>query len=100
MAVFEYVGLDGAGKPVKGIIDADTPKSARGRLRKQGVFPTEVHEKKAGATSGRGINVQIDFKKYFERVGVQDLSQMTSQLSTLVGAGIPVVEALTALVEQ
>jgi general secretion pathway protein F len=100
MAIFEYVGLDGAGKATKGIVDADSAKTARARLRKQGVFPTDVREQKAGATRGRGLNVEVDFGKYFQRVSVQDLSQMTSQLSTLVGAGIPVVEALTALVEQ
>jgi general secretion pathway protein F len=100
MPVYEYIGLDGAGKSTKGIVDADSPKSARGRLRKQGVFPTEVWEKKEGATRGRGINVEIDFGKYFQRVSVQDLATLTSQLSTLVGAGIPMVEALNALVDQ
>jgi len=100
MAVFEYVGLDAAGKAVKGIVDADSPKSARTRLRKQGVFPTDVTEQKAGAAKGKGLNREINFGKYFERVSIQELSQMTSQLSTLVGAGIPVVEALAALVEQ
>lgn len=100
MAVFEYVGLDGAGKAAKGIIDADSAKTARARLRKQGLFPTEVREQKAGATRGRGLNVEVDFGKYFERVSIQDLAQMSSQLSTLVGASIPVVEALGALVDQ
>jgi general secretion pathway protein F len=33
-------------------------------------------------------------------VRVQDVAEMTSQLSTLIGAGIPMVEALTALVDQ
>src|SRR5216117_3408775 len=100
MAVFEYAGLDGAGKATKGIIDADSPKAARTRLRKQGVFPTEVHEKTSGATRGKGLNVEIDFGKYFQRVGQQDLATFSSQLSTLIGAGIPMVEALSALVEQ
>ncbi|MES2640049.1 MAG: type II secretion system inner membrane protein GspF [Myxococcota bacterium] len=100
MAVYEYVGLDAGGKSTKGIVDADSPKTARGRLRKQGVFPTEVWEKKEGATRGRGINVEIDFGKYFQRISVQDLATLTSQLSTLIGAGIPMVEALTALVDQ
>jgi len=100
MAVYEYVGLDAAGKSTKGIVDADSPKTARGRLRKQGVFPTEVWEKKEGATRGKGINVEIDFGKYFQRISVQDLATLTSQLSTLIGAGIPMVEALTALVDQ
>jgi general secretion pathway protein F len=100
MAVYEYVGLDAAGKSTKGIVDADSPKSARGRLRKQGVFPTEVWEKKEGATRGKGLNVEIDFGKYFQRVSVQDLATLTSQLSTLIGANIPMVEALSALVDQ
>lgn len=100
MAVYEYVGLDAAGKSTKGIVDADSAKTARGRLRKQGVFPTEVWEKKQGATRGKGLNVEIDFSKYFQRISVQDLATLTSQLSTLIGAGIPMVEALTALVEQ
>jgi general secretion pathway protein F len=100
MAVYEYVGLDAGGKATKGIVDADSAKTARGRLRKQGVFPTEVWEKKEGATRGKGINVEIDFGKYFQRISVQDLATLTSQLSTLIGAGIPMVEALTALVDQ
>ncbi len=100
MPVYEYVGLDAGGKATKGIVDAESPKSARGRLRKQGVFPTEVWEKKEGATRGKGLNVEIDVGKYFQRISVQDLATLTSQLSTLIGAGIPMVEALTALVDQ
>ncbi|MDP2314454.1 MAG: type II secretion system inner membrane protein GspF [Pseudomonadota bacterium] len=100
MAVYEYEGLDGAGKAAKGIVDADSPKTARSRLRKQGVFPTDVWEKKEGATRGKGLNIEIDFGKYFQRISVQDLATLTSQLSTLIGAGIPMVEALTALVDQ
>ena len=100
MAVYEYVGMDAAGKAVKGIIDADSPKTARGRLRKQGVFPTEVKEQRAGAATVKGLNVEIDVGKYFQRVSAQDLAQMTSQLSTLIGANIPMVESLAALVDQ
>lgn len=100
MAVYEYVGLDGAGKAIKGVIDADTPRAARTRLRKQGTFPTEVREQKAGAMRGQGFNVEIDFSKYFQRVTVQELATLTSQLSTLVAAAIPMVEALGALIDQ
>lgn len=100
MAVFEYVGLDGAGKPAKGVIEGDSAKVARSRLRKQGVFPTDVWEKRQGASRGRGLNIEIDFSKYFQRVSANDLATMTSQLSTLIGASIPLVEALSALVDQ
>ncbi|MBL8614014.1 MAG: type II secretion system inner membrane protein GspF [Deltaproteobacteria bacterium] len=101
MAVYEYKGIDGAGKAVKGVIDAESPKSARAKLRRQSLFPTEIWEQVQGkATQGSGLNVQIDFSKYFQSVSPQDIATLTSQLSTLVGAGIPMVEALSALIEQ
>jgi general secretion pathway protein F len=101
MAVYEYKGIDSAGKAIKGVIDADSPKSARAKLRRQSMFPTEIFEQVQGkATQGTGLNVQIDFSKYFQSVSAQDIATMTSQLSTLVGAGIPMVEALSALIEQ
>ncbi|MCB9778254.1 MAG: type II secretion system inner membrane protein GspF [Alphaproteobacteria bacterium] len=103
MAAFEYKGFDKAGAAVAGIVDSDSARGARTKLRKQGVFPTDVWQQKAGkrgAARGKGLNVEIDFSRFFSRVGLKDVSQMTSQLSTLVGAGIPMVEALTALIEQ
>ncbi len=103
MAVFEYVGFDAAGKAVKGVVDADSARTARSRLRKLGLFPTDVTEQKAGSSGGvkgKGLSMEIDFSKYLQRVGPQDIATLATQMSTLVGAGIPMVEALTALVEQ
>lgn len=101
MAVYEYKGFDGAGAESSGIVDADSPKTARQKMRRQGVFPTEVWEQKAGqATRGKGISTQIDFSRVFQRVKVQDVAAMTAQLSTLVGAGVPMVESLSALIDQ
>lgn len=100
MPVFEYTGFDGAGKAAKGIIDADNGKTARARLRKQGVFPTEVREQANTATRGRGLNIEIDTSKYFQRISARDISQMTQQLATMIGASVPMAEALAALVDQ
>ena len=100
MAVYEYKGLDSGGKATAGVVDAESPKAARARLRKQGMFPQNVWLKKGGAVSGTGINVSINFEKYFQHVSVQDIAQFTSQLSTLVGAAIPLVDALSALCDQ
>lgn len=102
MAVYEYKGLDGAGKAIAGIIDADSAKVARARLRKQGLFPTEVREQQEGGTR-RGqslLDTQIDVEKYFQFVTSRDISVMTQQLSTLVGAHVPMSESLAALVDQ
>jgi general secretion pathway protein F len=103
MAVYEYQGLDGGGKSVNGIIDADNPKAARLRIRQQGVFPTEIAEQMGSggsATKGQGLSIEIDFSRLFTRIKSEDLANLTSQLSTLAGAGIPVVESLNALLEQ
>jgi len=101
MPVYEYKGLDTAGAAIGGIVDADSGRSARAKLRKDGLYPTEIWEQKAGkATRGSGLNVQVDFSRFIQRVKTAELATMTSQLSTLVGAGIPMVEALTALIDQ
>lgn len=101
MAVFEYKGFDGAGKGVSGLIDAEGVKVARAKLRKQGVFPTDIHEQKSGrSTRGEGLSIEVDFSKYLQRISAQDIATLTSQLSTLVGAGVPMVEALSAMLDQ
>jgi general secretion pathway protein F len=100
LAIFQYKGLNSAGGAVSGIIDSDNAKAARTKLRKQGVFPTSVDEKEKGATKGTGLNLEVDIGQYFERVTIKDVCALTGQLSTLVGANIPIVEALTALVDQ
>ncbi|MGC6492993.1 MAG: type II secretion system F family protein [Myxococcota bacterium] len=100
MPVFEYKGFDKAGAAVAGVVDADTAKIARSRLRRQGVFPTDVREQSGEATRGSGLNMEIDVSQYLEFITSRDISVMTAQLSILLGAAVPMAEALTALVDQ
>lgn len=97
MPAFEYTALDSRGRSVKGTIDSDSIRSARQRLRSQGIFPTALRE-------GKEIQAERsrDVKRYFEsnRVSLKDLAVATRQLGTLVGAGLPLVGALAALSEQ
>ncbi len=98
MAVFEYRGLIVAtGKPTKGVRDADNPKVLRAALKREGVLLTEAHEGKQGS-SAQGK--KLDLLALFRRVTINDVATMTRQLATLVGAGIPLVEAVSALSEQ
>jgi general secretion pathway protein F len=106
MPVYAYKGLSTAGRNVSGIIDADSPKGARVKLRGLGVFPTDLAEernpvpKAARPRVGSAFSVNLNLGQYFERVRAQDLALMTRQLSTLVGAGLPLVECISALIEQ
>lgn len=100
MPVFEYKGFDNAGGQVAGVIEADTPKTARTRLRRQGVFPTDVAEQSGKATSGTGLSMQIDLSVYLEFITVRDIATTTQQMATLLGASVPMSQTLQALVEQ
>lgn len=97
MPIFEYRGLDARGKDVRGIIDADTPRLARTKLKKTGVFPTEVQET---MTERRGSRRDLSLTYWIKRVRIQDVSVMTRQLATLVGAGLALVPALNSLTNQ
>ncbi len=98
MPVYSYKGMDAAGKKTAGIVDAENVKAARAKLRRMNVFPTEVNE--GGAGGGKNFAGSAKLGKLFQRVKVQDISNMTRQLSTLMSANIPLVDSLTALVDQ
>lgn len=97
MAVFVYKGLAVAtGKTVSGVRDADNPKVLRAQLKREGVMLTEATEEKGGRKARRSV----DLMAFFRRVSVGDVAMLTRQLATLVGAGIPLVESVSALIEQ
>ena len=99
MPIFEYIGIDSKGKRSSGTVDADSERAARMKLRRMGVFPTSLGIEGA-AKQKVGLGMQIDVGKYFQRIKIQDVAIMTRQLATLVAAKIPLVDALTALVDQ
>jgi general secretion pathway protein F len=93
--VYAYKGLSTEGRAVTGVVDADSARSARLKLRRTGVFPTDLTEDRAPA--GRRVALGSGVR---ERVPTQELAAATRQLSTLVAAGLPLVEALAALADQ
>jgi general secretion pathway protein F len=116
MPVFEYKGLTEGGKAVTGLLEADSAKSLRAQLRKTGVFLTDVlGQAEGGAQPGRAstgkraavadgasaMSQDINLRRLTRaRVTSDDIAIMTRQLATLLGAGVALVEALTALVDQ
>ena len=52
MPVYQYRGYRSDGGAAAGIVDAESVKVARLKLRKDGVFPTDVVEQ--GQAQGRG----------------------------------------------
>jgi general secretion pathway protein F len=98
MPVYEYTALNGAGKNVKGIIDADSEVAARHKLRGSGVFPVQV--KKTSSKPKDVPSSSIPVSNFFKRVKQGELSATTRQLSILLGAGVTLVASLDALIYQ
>jgi general secretion pathway protein F len=98
MPVYEYIALDAGGRRRTGIVDAGSIAAARQRLRETDVFPVEIAEtagRKQEEKAVRGGAIHL-----FRKVGHQELAVMTRQLATLIGAGLPLVPSLSALVAQ
>ena len=98
MPVYEYTALDRAGKNTAGIIDADSTVAARQKLRAAGKYPVKVKETTSKAKSEPVSS--LSFPSIFNRVTADDIHALTRQLATLLNAGIPLVGALDALMEQ
>ena len=99
MPVFEYVALDPKGKNRSGIIDADSAVAARQKLRAARNFPVSIKEVEDAAPARKALQ-GISIPGPFKRVRQRDVTMMTRQLATLVGAGFPLVSALDALLPQ
>lgn len=98
MPVFEYVAIDTAGKSRKGIIDADSARAARQKLRADGVYPTHLEETQAGEVREKPSRLQ--YRLPLQRVRRAELVSTTRQLATLLTAGLPLVSALSGVLEQ
>lgn len=97
MGVYAYRGVDARGKAVKGVRDADSAKALRTVLKRDGILATEILEQSEAA---RKAAREIDFGRLFRRVSQVDVAVATRQLSVLLRSGVPLVEALSALIEQ
>ena len=101
MPVYTYKAMNAKGKQVTGLVDADTLKAAKAKLRKDGKFPISLEEtSEQKKIKGKGLAMEINFSGLRQKVNLQDLAIMTRQFAVLVGAGIPVVDSLTALSKQ
>ncbi len=112
MPVFEYIGKSAGGKTVKGVLDVDNVKALKAALRRDKVFLTEYKQTSSSGKKGKGGgrvkagqkqtagSSDIDLQEIFTRISPMDVSEMTRQLATLQKAGVPLVDSMTAIVEQ
>jgi len=97
--IFEYKAVDAAQKSRKGIIDADSPREARLKLRAQQLFVTDISETKKKAQRKVAIKgiTGVDAPN---RARTDQVATATRQMASLLAAGIPLAEALRMVIEQ
>lgn len=98
MAVFVWRGIDARGKEVNGVRDADNVKALRALLKKEkGVLLTQALEE---AQAKKAAARNVDFGRFFRRVSSLDVAMATRQFATLLKSGVPLVESMSALIDQ
>jgi len=94
MPAYRFEALDAAGKTTSGLVEADTSRAARSQLRAQSLVPLAVTQVESGGTKVGGFNLS---RKVFNATA---LAVWTRQLAGLVGSGLPLERALTALADE
>ena len=117
MPIFEYKALTSSGKTKKGIVDANTARDARSKLRNDHMHVTEMWEvadkksrkdksvsKKTRSLTAKkgkpGGLLSMEIELFQPKISTRDLATFTRQFSTLLRSGIQLTDALNALVEQ
>ncbi|MEX2490109.1 MAG: type II secretion system F family protein, partial [Pseudomonadales bacterium] len=95
MAAFDYIALNERGREQKGVLEADSSRQVRQILRDRGLAPLTVTP-----TQGEAGRTKSWSNLFTPSLSVRDLSLVTRQLATLLGAGLPLEEAMLAVSKQ
>ncbi len=93
MATFAYVGRTRQGAVRKGEVTAKSRDEVLALLRKQQILPTSIQQK------AKGLSFSMP-RLFGGRVGDRDLAIFTRQFSTMIDAGLPLVQCLEILSMQ
>lgn len=105
MPTFTYKAKDPKGALIQGSMDADARQVVVTRLQAMGLFPVSVE---GGAARGKGGAAKAGALGSFDqalsgfrrRIRTSDKSSFNRQMSDLLSAGVPLVKALSILVNQ
>lgn len=92
---YKGVSFDGQRKE-KGAVEAQTRDQAIERIKKLGLYPTDLTD----TTAGTGLNAEINIKALEKYPSKKDFAVMARQLATMVAAGVSLIRALNIVTEQ
>jgi len=94
LPAYRFEALDAAGKSQSGLVEADNSRAARSQLRAQQLVPLAVTQVATERSELAGFSLS---RKVFNPTA---LAIWTRQLAGLVGSGLPLERALTALADE
>lgn len=104
MSQFVYKAIDRAGTQLAGKIEASDRRSAVATLTQKGQFVTELVEKTRAQATITGEKAALDLSKAIRlgsrRIRSKDILAMTTQLSTALRAGLPLLNCLELIGQQ
>lgn len=92
MPVYKWVGVTRKGKTLKGELEAVDEKVARGQLKRRSLNISKIKEKP------KDLFANVAFMQ--PKVTKKDIVIFTRQFSTMIDAGLPLVQGLNILAEQ
>lgn len=110
MPIFQYKAFASGGAVTTGVVDADTPREARSKLRRENLLVSDLKEVRGRGKSRAGRGGKQGWLDRLRQARTSSsgpsgrdldiVAGITRQLGTLLGSGIPLAEALKAVIEQ
>ena len=95
MPAFSYQALDAQGGTQSGVVEADSARAARNQLRAQALVPLNL-----SALGNSSSDKPRPVGWHSAALSRSELTTWTRQLAGLVGAGLPLERALSALADE
>lgn len=103
MNAFRYQAIERGGRAIEGIIEADDRKSALRLLGERGLFPSSLEASANGEPRPHLLHpasTSVPSAHAGRRIKRKDITAFTREISALLGAAIPIPQALDGLGEE
>lgn len=103
--IFQYQAMNSRGQKVQNIIDAQSEAKAKLKLKSNGLYVIKIYPQKEEqklVNESRGITARLRklYSSFNQRMSAKNVGIFSRQLATLIGAGMPLLNAINDILEQ